>query len=192
MGKARVKDLNGDGAITADDRMVLGSQLPLWIGGMVNELSYKNWSFSFFINTAQGVKRSNGWYNPQSFMVEKNMNYLDVEYWRLDRPSDEFISSGRTYDPSYPVASPLLLKSASYVRIKNVTLSYELPQTVIGKIGIRRLRVYLNAYNLLTFTSWLGWDPEADKGWGNAGSIGQGYVPFPSARTMMIGVNLGL
>ena len=192
LGKTRVKDTNGDGEISEEDRTVLGSQLPSWIGGLFNEVTYKNWSLTMFINTVQGIQRSNGWYHPQSFMVEKNMNIPDVEYWRGDRPSDEFISSARTYDPGMPSAGPALLKDASFVRIQNLTLAYELPQSVLETIKIRRLRVYVAANNLLTFTSWLGWDPEANRWGGFAGSIGQGVVPYPSPRIIKFGINLGL
>ena len=125
------------------------------------------------------------------------MNFLDVDYWRLDRPSDEFISSVITSDPGYPAASPPLLKDASFVRLQNLTLSYELPNSALKKMRISSLRVYVAAHNLITFSSWLGWDPEANA-WGAPGgdafygSIGQGVVPYPMARTFRIGINLGL
>ena len=73
-----------------------------------------------------------------------------------------------------------------------MTLAYELPQSVLETIKIRRLRVYVAANNLLTFTSWLGWDPEANRWGGFAGSIGQGVVPYPSPRIIKFGINLGL
>ncbi len=194
LGKPKVKDINKDGEITEEDRAVLGSQLPSWTGGMFNELKYKDWSLSVFVNTVQGIYRSNDWYYPQSFQVEKNMNYLDVDYWRLDRPSDEFISAGIVYDAGYPSAGPLHLKNASFVRIQNVTLSYEFPRSVIGE-KISKLRIFLSAHNLFTFSSWLGWDPEA--GTTSAlTSLGTLYpsaqVPYPSARTFRFGINLGL
>ncbi len=199
LGKPRVKDTNGDGSISEEDRSVLGNTLPSWTGGMFNEVKYKDWSLSVFVNTVQGIRRSNGWYQPQSFLVEKAMNYLDVDYWRLDRPSDDFISSGITNDAGYPAAGAANLRDASFVRIQNVTLSYELPGSALGRLGLSSLRIYISAHNLVTFSSWLGWDPEANV-WGQnfnpdddfVGSIGQGVVPYPSARTIKFGINLGL
>ena len=204
LGKPIAEDHDGDGDVDTDDAYILGSQLPSWTGGMYNEVNYKNWSLTMFINTVQGIKRSNGWYQPQSFLVEKNMNYLDVDYWRTDDPSDEFLSAGLSQgDPNGPNIWGNLLKDASFVRIQNVTLSYDLPRSAIKKVGISKLRIFVSAHNLLTFSSWLGWDPEANA-WGSDpvrnpeddgnyyGSIGQGVVPYPSARTFKIGVNLGL
>jgi hypothetical protein len=194
LGKEYVEDVDGDGEITPDDRDFQGRVLPSWIGGILSDLRYKNFSFTFFINIVQGIDRSNGWYNPQGFMVEKTMNVPDLPYWRLDDPDEEFLSSGRQgySDPGYPPAGSPLLKDASFVRLQNLTLAYEVPSDVISKIKIRRLRVYLNANNLLTFTNWVGWDPEANVWQGFEGSIGQGVVPFPSARTIKFGINLGL
>ncbi len=185
LGKPKVVDTNNDGVISSDDRIILASQLPSWIGGLNNELSYKNWKFSVFINTVQGLKKENGWYNPQSFLTQKTMNYLDVPYWTPENPTNEFWSAGRVNDSYYPTAEGVNLKNASFVRIQDIMLSYE-PKRLSQRLGIDRLRLSISVNNPYTFTSWLGWDPEA------AGSVGQGWTPYPSARTFRFGINIEL
>jgi len=186
LGKPKVVDTNNDGIINSDDRIILASKLPSWIGGIDNEISYKNWTLSMFINIIQGLKKENGWYNPQNFLVEKTMNYLDVPYWTPDNPTNEYWSPGRAYDPNYPNARGINLKNASFVRIQDLMLAYDLPKSLYQRLRIDRLRLSLSVNNLYTFTSWLGWDPEA------SGSVGQGWTPYPSARTFKFGINIGL
>ncbi|MBE0655585.1 MAG: TonB-dependent receptor, partial [Bacteroidales bacterium] len=180
LGRDRVKDSDGDGEITEEDRVILGSQLPSWIGSMSNELSYKNWSLFVFVNAVQGLGTPNGWYDPISFFDEKKLNFLDVPYWTPERTNTEYFAPALTFDGGYPAASARPYDDASFVRIQNVTLSYTVPATSINKLGLNKLRIYISANNLATFTSYLGFDPE---------SIGSLY---PSARTFTFGINLGL
>jgi len=184
LGKPYVKDINGDGKIDLADRKILASRQPSWIGGINNELNYKNFTLSVFLNIVQGLNRENDWYNPSFFLVERNMNYLDVPYWSATNPSNDYISSGMAVaDAGYPNYGPTNVRNASFVRIQNASLSYRIPEQLIKKYGISNLRVALMANNLYTFTSWLGWDPEAVTQY----PVGNYY---PSARTINLGINL--
>ncbi len=165
-GTPELEDVTGDNIISADDRMIIGSRLPSWVGGMSNTLTYGNWSFSVYIYTVQGIIKGD----------RLGAQYRDVPYWTENRPNNEFPAPGKTH----PIASGKY-RDGSYVRIKDASLAYNFPSTTLDKIGISNLKLYLSGRNLYTFTDWLAFDPEA------AGVEG----PYPNARTIVFGINLG-
>lgn len=169
-GFTKLADITGDGKLTADDRVILGSMLPSWIGGMTNNFTYGNWSLSVYINTVQDILKADN-------MGGISGTYMDLPYWREDRPNNEFPARGITEPVAYGV-----YRDASYVRIKDVSLSYNFPAKSLDKLGVSNLKLYVSGKNLYTFTDWLGYDPEAASVEG----------PYPNARTMVFGVNLGL
>jgi TonB-dependent starch-binding outer membrane protein SusC len=168
-GFTKLADITGDGKLTADDRIVLGSRLPDWVGGMTNIFSYGNWALSVYINTVQGILK-------QDNVGGISGTYIDLPYWREDRPSNEFPARGITEPVAYGT-----YRDASYVRIKDTSLSYSFPAESLEKYGIANLKLYLSGKNLYTFTDWLGYDPEAASVEG----------PYPNSRTIVFGINLG-
>lgn len=166
-GTVKLEDVNGDGAVTADDRIILGSQLPSWIGGMTNTISYSNWSLSVYINTVQGILKQD------NILGTAGRTTLDVPYWREDRPNNEFAAPGLIN-----AVNAGRYNDASYVRIKDTTISYAFPTNTLG---LNNLRLYLSGQNLYTFTNWMGYDPEASNS----------LEPYPNSRTITMGVNLG-
>lgn len=176
-GTPIIKDVTKDGKITGDDREIIGSKLPDWIGGITNTFSYKNWSLSAFINTVQGIDKENNLLNPGAWLPAKNTNYLDIPYWTEENPSNTYVAPG--YDEN--ALQHKFYQDASYVRIKDVSLAYTFPQKIIEEFGIANLKLYISGKNLYTFTNWDGYDPEADKS----------FDPYPNSRTIVMGVNLG-
>jgi hypothetical protein len=165
-----LQDVNSDGKITADDRVILGSKLPSWIGGMTNILTYGDWSFSLYISTVQKILKGDN--------IEGT--YIDVPYWREDRPDNEFKARGIVEPVAYGI-----YRDASYVRINDASLSYNFPKETLEKIGIANLKLYLSGKNLYTFTDWLGYDPEAANT-----DIGYFDGPYPNSRTIVMGLNI--
>ncbi len=166
-GYTRLADTNGDGKITAEDRIILGSRLPDWVGGMTNVFSYGNWDLSVYINTVQGILKES--------LISQYL--VDLPYWREDRPNNEF--------PARGIVEPIVYgtyRDASYVRIKDVSLSYNFPAKSLDNLGIANLKLYLSGKNLYTFTDWMDYDPEAAPVFG----------VYPNSRTIVVGVNLGL
>ncbi|WP_258103926.1 TonB-dependent receptor [Marinoscillum sp. MHG1-6] len=168
-GTAKVKDLNGDGAIDIDNDMkVLGSPAPNWIGTFSTTFRYKNWDLSATIYTKQGMLV----YSPfhREFTDFNSKVILDVPYYKRDNPI-----SGPRYTNEYPQPSymgqyygedaedygyPGYNKDVSFTRIQNITLGYNLPRDLLGKVGISEVRVYFNAFNPFVFTKYEGFDPE--------------------------------
>ncbi|HYH57080.1 MAG TPA: SusC/RagA family TonB-linked outer membrane protein, partial [Anseongella sp.] len=168
-GTARVKDLNGDGQIDIDhDMQVLGSPLPSWVGGFSTTFAYKNWDLSLSLYTKQGVFLFSPFH--QEFTDFNSKQILDVPYYMRDNPLTE-----SRYSNSYPqpreqgqywgedaedYGFPGFNKDASFVRLQNITLGYNMSPAFLAKLGIQDLRLYINALNPYVWTDYEGYDPE--------------------------------
>ena len=183
-GDVKLRDINGDGKIDPnDDKTIQGQTTPKWIGGMTNTFTYKNLTLSIFIQTVQGLKRNNSLLSTASDEMGRRNSPTEVEYWSATNPSNEFRSLSKTSN-RWGYGFP---RDASFTRIKDVTLSYQFPTQVTNALRISALTVYASARNLATFTSWIGWDPEADisgRGW-------SGYENnYPMTKSYVFGLNV--
>lgn len=90
--------------------------------------------------------------------------------------------------------SDRFLEDGSYLRLKNISLGYNLPLEVLSKIGVSRFRIYVTSQNLLTFTKYSGFDPEVDTfttGLNANAAPGTDFLTFPQARVVLAGINIG-
>jgi TonB-linked SusC/RagA family outer membrane protein len=183
VGDMRFRDVNGDNIINEKDRIYLGTALPKWIGGISNAFKYKNFRLNVFIQTVQGVLKNNAVLNfaDQSLIINlpESVGYWTAENQSNTRPSLRTGTNSRGY--GYP-------SNASYTRIKDVTLSYTLPQVISDKLKIGELSMYISGRNLHTFTKWKVWDPE--------NTFTPGYTNnfdnYPNVATYVFGINLTL
>ena len=183
-GDVKLRDVNGDGKIDPnDDKTIQGQTTPKWIGGLTNTFTYKNLSLSIFIQTVQGLKRNNSLLAMASDEMGRRNSTTEIGYWTESNPSNEYRSLSKTSN-RWGYGFPC---DASFTRIKDVTLSYQFPAQIINALRISALTVYASARNLATFTSWKGWDPEADitqRGWG-------GYENnYPMTKSYVFGLNV--
>jgi TonB-linked SusC/RagA family outer membrane protein len=176
-GQIKVKDLNNDKLINADDRQILGSPIPKWSGGITNNFGYKGFDLSVFVNTRQGFMINSAMYGLNN--LEGRYNIPDfINYYTPDKPSNDFprpVSAGA----NNPNLSVLRYRDASFVRVRNITLSYNFKDKAVQSVGIRSLRIYATAHNPFTFTKFKGWDPE------NASNI----ESYPAIKMVLVGVN---
>jgi len=188
-GDLKFKDQNGDGQITGDDdRVIIGQRDPKWIGGMTNTFRYKNFHLSVFIQTSQGGMRSN-----------RDLTYAD-EAWRRNLPAGYGYWTPENKDNYWPSLAAYknyrgysFSEDYSYVRIKDVKLSYVVPDAFLDRYGIKGLTVYMVGRNLHTFTKWFGWDPEMRYySRGSSDSNGTWENNYPVTRTISFGLNLSL
>ena len=161
LGDIKYRDLNNDGKIdAANDRKVIGKDKPSWTGGLNIALYYKDFDFSAFF---QGAFDVYGYYTGESsYAFYKSGKVLERH---LDRWTPE------NHNASYPritkdsqinfSTSSFWLQDASYVRLKNISLGYNIPSVLTQKIGIDKVKVYISGENLLTFSGLEGIDPEA-------------------------------
>ncbi|RYY29713.1 MAG: TonB-dependent receptor [Sphingobacteriaceae bacterium] len=182
-GDLKFADINGDGRITADDRIVQGQTAPKWTGGLTNTFHYKNFNLNVFIQTAQGMLKNNTDYNYADEAGRRNTP-AEIGYWTPTNGSQDFQSLNYTNTRGYGYP-----RKASYTRIKDVTLSYVVPQKVLSSIGLAGLTVYGSGRNLYTFTDWIGWDPENNYSTRGSGDWTNNY---PVTRTIVLGLNISL
>ena len=161
LGDIKYRDLNNDGKIdAANDRKVIGKDKPSWTGGLNIALYYKDFDFSAFF---QGAFDVYGYYTGESSYAFYNSGKVLERH--LDRWTPE------NHNASYPritkdsqinfSTSSFWLQDASYVRLKNISLGYNIPSVLTQKIGIDKVKVYISGENLLTFSGLEGIDPEA-------------------------------
>ncbi|HVX00199.1 MAG TPA: hypothetical protein VHA52_07180, partial [Candidatus Babeliaceae bacterium] len=171
-GDAKYLDVNGDGVINADDRIVMGKPDPDYIFGINNGFSYKGISLTVFIQGVVGKegKKIGPIYDPSEATSNKSIELL--HRWTPDNPESNIPRAGfadrltpSTYD----------LMSLSYVKIRNIQLGYTLPSKVIPKLG--SVNVYLSGENLVTFTKYTGFDPD-------------GGSDYPTSSSVILGLNI--
>lgn len=174
----------GDGQITADDRVIMGQTDPKWIGGMTNTFEYKNFTLSIFLQTSQGGLKSN-----------PDLSYAD-EAWRRNLPADWKYWTPENKDNYWPGLAAYknyrgysFPEKWSYVRVKDITLSYSVPKSFLNTYKIASLSFFLSGRNIYTFTNWFGWDPEMS--YSSRGS-GDWTNNYPPVRTISFGLNLTL
>lgn len=177
-GYTKVKDLNKDGNITAnDDRTIIGQGgQPKFRWGINNIFSYKNFSLSIFVNSMQG------WISNFPLVgrgpVERSLNFIDVGWWTPENKSQTRPSllHENKYNHGW-------YYSRNFVRIQDVSLSYDLPQSLLEKVKISSLKFFISGKNLYTFTNWIGSDPES------GGTSWESMYPMP--KTISLGFNVG-
>ncbi|WP_176146178.1 SusC/RagA family TonB-linked outer membrane protein [Parapedobacter luteus] len=175
-GDVRIRDVNGDGTINADDRTIIGSTVPSYIAGLTNTFQYKNFTLSFFIRTVQGVTRFNEMMNT---FFDGRTRTMQREFWTPENPINTFPANRDDANP-FGVNYFGKQNDASFIRLNDVTLRYRLPATVIDRWGMDNLEVFVNGKNLLTITDWEGLDPELS-----------GQRGMPQMRTYLLGLRFG-
>lgn len=157
-GYAKLKDLNGDGELTADDREIIGQNDPKLLWGLTNVFSYGKFGLSIFMYGVHGRTTMNYLMNDQVQGAEVRYNTLKKNWWTPDNPTNDWVKNEEFADHEQGYAANIY-ENSNYIRIKDISLSYDLPTDLVNKVNIRRLRVYVTGRNLLTFTKWTGMDP---------------------------------
>lgn len=193
-GDRRFLNLNGDNAINALDRVVLGNGLPDFLFGINNRFTFKNFDFTFFLQGVMGVDIYNR-SNRRILAMDGRRNHTTAALNRwtpqntntnipraVQNPSD------RSVNVNNPISD--FIEDGSFIRLQNVTLGYNLPNSVLNKLGMKKLRVYAGAQNLLTITDYSGFDPEVSSLSSNSLQPSIDEFTYPRARTYTFGLNL--
>lgn len=174
-GLIRIKDQNGDYRINGDDRVILGSVRPDWMGSITNEFSYKGVDLSFQFYASWGQMA----YFDKVLRLEGRWNSVNVDYWTPSNPGNNYPKPSANWETP-PDITTTYYQDASFIRLRYITLGYNLPKTLIHKAKMSNCRIYISAQNPYLYTKFDGLDPEG----------GVGYTT-PSPRTIMAGINLG-
>jgi len=164
-GQVRIIDQNNDGKITSgvvgkDDRVILGSQLPKFTIGMTNRVNFKNFDLSVMMYYRNGTMFRNSFLG--NYVSDAGGGgRLALNYWTKNNPSNEMFGMGIA---SNNYRDAIYYEYASFLRIADITLGYTIPPAKLEKMGIDRVRVYLQAVNPAYFTKFHGGDPEYNGG----------------------------
>ncbi len=179
--------------------VVIGNPNPDFIGGFRNDLSYKGIDLSFLFQFVSGNEIYNGGGRFQEANADFNDNQTVYQLRRWQNPGDiTDVPEARWLDGNGTAASSRYLQDGSYIRLKNVTLGYSLPKSLLDKVGLESVRLFVTGQNLLLFTEYgddgrAGWDPEVNSdAFATNISIGNDFYSAPQPRTWTFGLNLGL
>ncbi|WP_224999897.1 TonB-dependent receptor [Cesiribacter sp. SM1] len=189
--------LNQGGRIATNNynlaqRVVLGNPTPEFIYGVNTSLTFKGFDLSVLFQGVEGNKIFNGGgtYMTANGRYEDNQTVDQMNRWQ--KPGDiTDVPQARLYSNNGAQASSRYLYDGSYLRLKNLTLGYSLPKSLLGNYGLGTLRFYAVAQNLLTFTQYPGWDPEVNTDYAASNiSLGNDFYSAPQARTIVFGAKL--
>lgn len=187
-GHIKYKDINGDLIVDANDRVVIGDPNPKHIGGFSNKFQYKGFDLNVFFQWSYG----NDIINANRLMLESGYKFNTNQYasyadrWSLDN-QDSTIPAAK--GSAYKTYSTRIVEDGSYLRLKTVTLGYNLPSGLLKKLKIAQVRFYVTGQNLLTWTNYSGYDPEVSIR-RSALTPGFDYSAYPRARTYTLGTNI--
>ncbi len=184
-GDVRFVDVDGDGAITAADRTKIGKGMPDWTYGFTFGAEWKGFDFMFMLQGTIG----NDIYDAtrRTDVRPANLPSYMLNRWTGPGTSNKY--------PRYVVgdatnwqSSDLYITDGSHLRLKNIQLGYTLPANLTRRFFVNKLRLFVAAENLITFTKYAGYDPEISSG---GTSLGVDYGVYPQSRTFTVGFNLG-
>jgi TonB-dependent starch-binding outer membrane protein SusC len=199
-GNAVYEDVTKDGRITSDDRQIVGNAWPKFYGGLKNSFTLRNFDLSAFVYFSYGNKVLN-----MNRYFQENGGQRGINWSMSNSMMDRWQNPGDITDipRSYTLANPdgsfnhnfessRFMEDGSFVRLRNVSLGYNLPKKSLSGTGISNARVYINATNLYTLTNYSGPDPEVNTAANFSNGTVQGLdfsVP-PQPRTFIFGVNV--
>lgn len=189
-GDIKYRDLNGDGVVNVSDQTVIGRGFPVHVGGFNNDFSYRGFDLNVFFQWSYGNQVMNA--NRINF-ENGNKTYLNQyktfeNRWTPENSGSNIPRAGGQYGYVY---SDRTLEDGSFLRLKTVSLGYNVPAALLKRAKIKSLRVFASAQNLITWTKYTGSDPEVAIGY-SALTPGFDYSSYPRARTTTLGLNLGL
>ncbi|MGG7665599.1 SusC/RagA family TonB-linked outer membrane protein [Dyadobacter sp. BHUBP1] len=178
-------------------RVVAGNPNPKFVGGITNTFSYKGIDLSVFFNGVSGNKINFygvGQYSSANGIYEDNQTADQMNAWTPENP-DTDVPEARFYRGNGNQASTRYIFNGSYLRLRSMTLGYNLPTALVRRIKMEKVRVYVSALNLATFTNYKGWDPEVNTDdlseKDTKFALGNDFYTAPQPRTLLVGINVG-
>lgn len=187
-GDTRYIDWNGDGAVTTDDKHNLGSAQPNFTASFSNNISWKKFDLSFFIQGTYGNKLFNLLQQKLEIpTVSLNASATLLNRYSAANPNGTI---ARATNSPVPQVTDRYIEDGSYAKLKNISLGYNFPATISSKLRAKQLRVYVSAQNLLTVTNYTGYNPEVNFYDNDNTKQGIDYGIYPSTRTFLAGINI--
>lgn len=177
-GFIKIKDLNNDTIINEKDRKIIGQMDPKFTWGINNSWKYKNLHLSVFMHGVHGVTKNNV-LKSDNVYTGVQLNTTKKNWWTPDNPTNDWYMNHIDAHRMQGVGANNY-EDASFIRIKDITLSYDFEKLLLNKLGIDNLQIYFTGRNLFTITKWEGLDPELSS---------QRNIPLQ--KEYVFGLNLG-
>lgn len=183
-GDLKFIDQDGDGIISDEDRVYMGSYSPKFTYGISTNLAYKGFDLSLQFQGVSGVKIFNG-AKKMGFEYSQgwNLSTLTLDSWNYNHSSSTPRVTVSDLNSNFTTASDFFLEDGSYCRLKNLTVGYTLPTRLLGALNTMKARIYFSGENLFTITNYSGMDPEV-------GGNGIDGGTYPVSRILSIGLNI--
>ncbi len=193
VGGSRFEDVNGDGIISTEDAVVLGSPLPDLIFGLENSFSYKNWDFSFYFQGTLGNEVYNLRTRNHFFNRGETTKFAELaNRWTPQNPTSNIPRAGADSVTDTPPNSEYV-EDGSHLRLKTVRLAYNLPVEKMHLNALKNATIYVSGSNLLLVSNFRLIDPETSNfGRSGLGNIAQGFAGanYPNPRVITLGLNV--
>ncbi len=192
VGQIKVQDTDGDGRITAADRVIIGNDVPKWAGGLTNRFEFKGFDLSFFLFGRFGNTILSGFHRNQ-LQLAGRYQQIKVDYWTPNNPTNEFPRPKSNQE--FPVYnSTLFYYDGTFIKLRNINFGYTFSKSIAKKIGAESVRLYSSIQQPKIWSSYLtkynGVDPEAtitDSPTGTT-EINSGVTPSTTVTTF--GLNI--
>lgn len=181
-GEIKLLDYNKDGQITPDDRHVVGTDIPDFYGGLTTNFSYQNWDLSAFFYFRQGHMIESSFHRNNNTLFARYNNML-VDYWTPNNPTNAFPRPQANQERPEN-ATTMEYFDGSYLKLRNLTLGYNVDSEVASSIGMSRLRLYVQGQNLWFQSDYDTFDPEIGED-----DLERGVAPSSSLWTIGIQAN---
>lgn len=190
-GDLKYKDINNNGIFDPGDRTIIGNGQPKFVFGLTNTLSWKQFDLNIFFQGSYG----NDVYNATRIDLEgmfdsKNQSVAVLRRWTPNNRNTDIpraIGGGKVDNVRN---STRFVEDGSYIRLKNITLTYRFKPALLQRSRLSACAVYITGQNLLTFTHYSGFDPEVNAFGTSATEVGIDYGTYPQARTLTVGANV--
>lgn len=194
LGQLKVVDVNKDGVIDSNDRTPIADVNPKHTGGIGNTFSYKGFDLYAFFRWSYGndVVNGNAYYLVGTTSINNILKSVYKDVWSAKTPENNYPLYGRgTWGES--VLRSDLVEDGSFLRLQTLSLGYNFPTKVTGRMGLSKMRVAVTGTNLWLWTRYSGFDPEANTGYGTVARLAPGLdmSPYPRPRSFSLSIELG-
>jgi TonB-dependent starch-binding outer membrane protein SusC len=193
-------DINGDKKVDAEDRIAIGSPQPKFFGGLNLDGTYKAWDINLYFYGSYGNKILNYVESNLESFAKRGSEGADnvsreyyLNHWTPSHPSDRYaraLPNGGDNSSLNNVPSSVWIEDGSFLKLKNLSIGYTLPASLLNRFSISRVRLYVSSQNLFVITKYTGLDPEIGMQGGSATQNGVDNGTYPSSRYFTFGLNV--
>ncbi len=192
-GDIRYVDVDGDGSITTNDRTVIGNAMPKLTLGFTNRFSWKQFELSAFVYVQTGNEVFNSTrYYLEGMLGDRNQTATTLNRWVSEsQPGDGKTPRATRFDPNqnWRFYSDRWIEDGSFLRLRNLTVSYTLPDSWVNHLNISRFKMSVTGQNLFTLTNYTGFDPEVSSNAQSAYFPGYDLGAYPLARSIIFNIS---